>query len=94
MFVPAIVAVIGAVNVSVAVCPFVRLVIVHMPVVLLYVPLVGVPAVNPFGSASFIFMLVAVSGPLLVAVIVKVPVLPTFIVFVPVLVMVKLAFLV
>ena len=33
MVVPAIVAVIGAVNVSVAVCPLVRLVIVHMPVV-------------------------------------------------------------
>ena len=33
---------------------------------------------NPFGSASVIFMLVAVSGPLLVAVSVNVPVCPTF----------------
>jgi hypothetical protein len=78
MLVPAIAAVIGPVNVSVAVVPLVRLVIVHMPVVLLYVPCVGVPAVNPFGNASVIFMLVAVSGPLLVAFSVNVPVCPTF----------------
>ena len=92
--VPAIVAVIGAVNVSVACDPFARLVIVHMPVVWLYVPAVGVPAVYPVGSGSFICMLVAGSGPLLVAVMVKVPVPPTFTGVVPVLVMVKLAFLV
>ena len=91
MLVPAIAAVIGPVNVSVAVVPLVRLVIVHMPVVLLYVPCVGVPAVNPFGNASVIFMLVAVSGPLLVAFSVNVPVPPTFTGVVPVLVMVKTA---
>ena len=39
--------------------PFARLVIVHMPVVWLYVPMVGVPAVYPVGSGSFICMLVA-----------------------------------
>ena len=50
-------------------------------------------AVNPVGVGSFICMLVAVCGPLLVAVIVKVPVLPTFIGVVPVLVMVMLAIL-
>ena len=68
--VPAIVVVIGALNVSVAIPPFARLVIVHMPVAVLYVPVVGVPAVYPVGVGSFICMLVAGSGPLLVAVMV------------------------
>ena len=53
--------------------------------------MVGVPAVNPFGCGSFICMLVAVCGPLLVVVMVKVPVCPTFTGVVPVLVMVKTA---
>ena len=48
--------------------------------------MVGVPAVNPFGCGSFICMLVAGSGPLLVVVMVKVPVPPTFTGVVPVLV--------
>ena len=53
--------------------------------------MVGVPAVYPAGVGSVICMLFAVSGPLLVAVIVKVPVPPTFTGVVPVLVMVKMA---
>ena len=46
-------------------------------------------AVNPFGNMSLMSMFVAVSGPLLVTVIVNVPLSPTFIGVVPVLVMVK-----
>ena len=80
------------VNVSVTVVPLLRLVIVQS--VPLYVPVPCVLAVNPFGSVSLMSMFVAVSGPLLVIVIVNVPVSPTFIGVVPVLVMDKPACLV
>ena len=61
-----------AVMVSVRVDPFVMFPMFHIPVVGLYVPVDGVLVVyvNPFGSWSVICTPVALSGPLLIVVMV------------------------
>jgi hypothetical protein len=59
---------------------------VQIPVFWLYVPTEGVTvtSVNPAGIMSLIWMLVALSGPLQYALIMKVTVSPTFTVTIPV----------